>query len=338
MGRKKLPPEKFRQKPLRIRLNPEERRLVDGAAEAEGHRSTSAWARGELLRLAVAGVRSKSSFQEQALRVLQELKAQAALTDQRRLIRQIERSSAYRQEEAQRSKTRDNQNIFGLINLAREAGKPADLDEAIWYSFLATHFGEYLLCDGEAISSAFQLLCAFGEFGWKPYWTWRRFHGNPVAFHEWLSKNVEKLASLEYGNHRNFQSKQPSGIWEVVESFLMMADDRGGPAKLLELDPPATDEHEAFRNLFERLRELRGFSVLGAFDFVVLLRDMKLVRAEPDSCYLTGRRKDRGPLGGAIKLWGNLPTAMLERLAAEVAKKLGISPVVLESALCDWNK
>jgi len=52
MGRKKLPPDKFRQKPLRILLNPEERRLVDKAAEAEGHRSTSAWARVELLRLA----------------------------------------------------------------------------------------------------------------------------------------------------------------------------------------------------------------------------------------------------------------------------------------------
>jgi uncharacterized protein (DUF1778 family) len=52
MGRKKLPPEQAREKPLRIRLNAAERRLVDGAAKAEGHRSTSAWARMELLRLA----------------------------------------------------------------------------------------------------------------------------------------------------------------------------------------------------------------------------------------------------------------------------------------------
>lgn len=52
MGRKKLPPEHARQKPLRIRLNAEERRLVDGAAEAEGHRNTSAWARLMLIRLA----------------------------------------------------------------------------------------------------------------------------------------------------------------------------------------------------------------------------------------------------------------------------------------------
>jgi hypothetical protein len=52
MGRKRLPPEKVREKPLRIRMNAEERRLVDGAAEADGHRNTSAWARLELLRLA----------------------------------------------------------------------------------------------------------------------------------------------------------------------------------------------------------------------------------------------------------------------------------------------
>jgi hypothetical protein len=278
------------------------------------------------------------SFQEQALRVLQDLKAQAGLADQKQFLQQIEQCLAHRRDETRRSKTRDKQNIFGLINFAREAGKPADLDEAVWYCFLATHFGEHLLCDGETLNSAFRLLCAFGEFGWKPYWTWRRFHSNPVAFHEWLSKNAAKLESLEYGNHRKFQSKQPNGIWEVVESFLIMADEHGGPAKLVELDPPAPDEHKAFRRLFERLQELRGFSVLGAFDFVVLLNDMKLVCAEPDSCYLTGRRRDRGPLGGAIKLWGDLPTAKLESLAAELAKKLDISPVVLESALCDWNK
>jgi hypothetical protein len=77
---------------------------------------------------------------------------------------------------------------------------------------------------------------------------------------------------------------------------------------------------------------------LGAFDFVVLPNDMKLVDAEPDSCYLTGRRRDRGSLAGAIKMFGDLRSAKLDKLAAELAKKLGISPVVLESALCDWNK
>lgn len=52
MGRKRLPPEQAREKPLRIRMNTEERRLVDGVAIAEGHQSTSAWARMVLLRIA----------------------------------------------------------------------------------------------------------------------------------------------------------------------------------------------------------------------------------------------------------------------------------------------
>src|SRR5207302_10557433 len=133
-----------------------------------------------------------SSFQEQALCILHELDARA--TDQKQFIKQIERSLVARQEEIQASKTRDKQNIFGLINFAREAGKPADLDEAVWYCFLATHFGEYLLCDGESLNSAFQVLCAFGESNWKPHWTWRRFHGNPLTFQQWLLKHEAQIA------------------------------------------------------------------------------------------------------------------------------------------------
>jgi uncharacterized protein (DUF1778 family) len=52
MGRKKLPPEQARAKPLRIRLNAEERRLVDEAARLQGFGNTSTWVRAELLRLA----------------------------------------------------------------------------------------------------------------------------------------------------------------------------------------------------------------------------------------------------------------------------------------------
>jgi hypothetical protein len=52
MGRKKLPLGQVREKPLRIRLNAEERRLVDEAARRKGYGSTSKWVREELLRLA----------------------------------------------------------------------------------------------------------------------------------------------------------------------------------------------------------------------------------------------------------------------------------------------
>lgn len=52
MGRKKLPPGEAREKPLRIRLTVAERAAVDRAARQNGFRTTSAWARSELLRLA----------------------------------------------------------------------------------------------------------------------------------------------------------------------------------------------------------------------------------------------------------------------------------------------
>jgi hypothetical protein len=52
MGRKKLPPESVRQKPLRIRLSQAERAQVDEVARRRGYKSTSRWAREQLLLLA----------------------------------------------------------------------------------------------------------------------------------------------------------------------------------------------------------------------------------------------------------------------------------------------
>jgi uncharacterized protein (DUF1778 family) len=48
MGRKKLPDDERREKPLRIRLSPDERELIDRAAEG----NASAWARRVLLQAA----------------------------------------------------------------------------------------------------------------------------------------------------------------------------------------------------------------------------------------------------------------------------------------------
>jgi uncharacterized protein (DUF1778 family) len=48
MGRKKLPDEERREKPLRIRLSVEERESLDKAAKGK----TSSWARGILLKAA----------------------------------------------------------------------------------------------------------------------------------------------------------------------------------------------------------------------------------------------------------------------------------------------
>src|SRR5690242_7525669 len=105
------------------------------------------------------------SFQDRLRQVLQEQKLVASRGAQEQFIKQLDQSVEDRKAAIRASATKDKKTILGLINLAREAD---DLDEAVWRCFLATHFGAYLLCDGEAIDSAFKLLCAFGD---KPHWT-----------------------------------------------------------------------------------------------------------------------------------------------------------------------
>ena len=52
MGRKRLPDEDRRDKPLRIRLTDDERDAIDTAAELAGHKGSSGWARETLLKAA----------------------------------------------------------------------------------------------------------------------------------------------------------------------------------------------------------------------------------------------------------------------------------------------
>lgn len=49
-GRPQMPEGKQREKPLRIRLTPEERHVLDAAATACGEPHTSTWARDVLVR------------------------------------------------------------------------------------------------------------------------------------------------------------------------------------------------------------------------------------------------------------------------------------------------
>ena len=98
------------------------------------------------------------------------------------------------------------------------------------------------------------------------------------------------------------------------------------------------DEDEAvdeFDALYRRLRPLKQFGRTGRFDFLILLLDLGLISAEPRSCYLRGAT---GPLKGAKKLWGDRLPKELDELAADLSDRLTVSPIVMEDALCNWQK
>ena len=52
MGRKPLPDEVRKEKPLRIRMAEPDRQFIDEAAELAGYTSSSQWARGLLMKAA----------------------------------------------------------------------------------------------------------------------------------------------------------------------------------------------------------------------------------------------------------------------------------------------
>lgn len=267
-------------------------------------------------------------FAKKVLGVLAEQDVVVSFDEQNRFIEHLSRSIRLKKINAARSsRNRRSDDIIGLIQVARISG---DLEEAVWRSFLLAHFGG---ASGEEkpLRSTREFLCAFGA---EPVWTWKRVCHAPQKLRLWLLQNARELQVLAYGNHRKYESKSPDEIWAVLESFMTLALKHGGPLKLLSIKSDS-DPVERFDVLFRRLRPLRRFGRLGRFDFLVLLSDMNLISAEPASCYLEG---STGPLLGAKSLWGRRSVGELERLAADLAERVGVSPVAVEDALCNWQK
>ena len=97
----------------------------------------------------------------------------------------------------------------------------------------------------------------------------------------------------------------------------------------------ADETVDEFDIIDHRLRPLKQFGRTGRFDFLILLLDLGLISAEPRSCYLRGAT---GPLKGAKKLWGDRLPKELDELAADLSDRLTVSPIVMEDALCNWQK
>lgn len=218
--------------------------------------------------------------------------------------------------------------ILDLIAAASVAG---DLDEAVWLTFLAAHFGRASAA-GPAASSATLLLFGFAS---ERKWTWRAMGEKPERFRAWLMAHAADLQKLAFGNHRKFEAKKPEILGSVIDSFVRLAARSGGPAKLLAVTELARTPEQRFDILLRRFETLERFGRTGAYDLVELLSELGLVDAVPGSCYLDG---SSGPLDGAELLWPGRSVPELERLAVALAREMGVSPGVIEDALCNWQK
>jgi hypothetical protein len=222
--------------------------------------------------------------------------------------------------------------ILTFIKEARDAGAT---DEAFWRVFLATHFGR-LSADSTEMESAGRFLCAFGP---EPTWTWAKVSLDLDAFVRDLQNHEAELKTLRFGNHRKYRSAQPQALAKIIESFIQWVKAHGaGRPSIAFIPHQSSTAEQGFCELYHRF-DVDDFGRLGRFDLLCLLGDMGLVDIRPDSCYLVD---STGPMAGAKKLCGasaaRFSNRKLGEIMDEVARDLEVPYVVMEDALCMWQK
>lgn len=226
--------------------------------------------------------------------------------------------------------------LRGSVLLSRK-GQP---DEAIWLAFVATHFGKHLV-DGWKLSAN-----VFGSFGSGPIWTAASYGAAPKDFANMLDTHQVSLSdpkqSGRFSNHRQYQSKKPSVIARVFQTFHEWQFEEGGfPAKMRRVHEEFGQEPtRGFDVLYRSMKSVYGFGRLGNFDFLTMIGKLDLAPITPGSAYLAGAT---GPLSGAKLLFHGARDfkagggALGQRVDA-LDEYLGVGKQVLEDSLCNWQK
>lgn len=222
-------------------------------------------------------------------------------------------------------------------------------DDTGWMVFFAIHFGE-----NESESDSWRLPREiYGKLGEQGCWDWTQTSKDTGSFREWLLGHENQETFLEkcfkFGNHRKYQSLKDTartGTGAAFESYVNWARD-GGHERLFGVDHNEFEEdpRERFKQLFQSLnRSVVSFGRTACFDYLTLVRNLKLANIEPNSPYLHGAT---GPLTGAQLLFFGegggtrsslLKTTMDDLLVRLGDEYLGVSMDVIEDALCNWQK
>lgn len=214
--------------------------------------------------------------------------------------------------------------------------REGNFDEAIWITFLATHFGQ------------------LPQYGWKRLrdvysglgeetWSWRRVSDNVTAFRNWLDTNSARIGG-GFGNHRQYESlnaRSAAGTGAVIESYVRwIGPEHSHVAKFSALVRAGGNDPHSIFDVFYNDMNVARFGRLGRFDFLSLVGRLALAPISPGSTYLKGAT---GPLRGARLLFGGDPFAkiresILENWLADLDHDLNVGPQVIEDSLCNWQK
>lgn len=214
--------------------------------------------------------------------------------------------------------------------------KGADIEEACWLVFLATHCGRHLRTEWLL---ARELYGAYEQNDWS----WDRVSADTDAYGEWLAENHGILRG-KFGNHRKYESLKPgpSGTGTVVSSYAEWIQEYGSHAQMFSQAFAAADgnRRRAFGLLYDQMRAVRRFGRTGRFDYLTMLAKVGLAGIEADSTYL---HEATGPLKGARLLFdGQIDSKtgprVLEAKVAALDRHLNVGMQVLEDSICNWQK
>ncbi len=230
--------------------------------------------------------------------------------------------------------------VFDPIRAAALYRNWGKVPEAVWLTFLLTHFGKHAIDGWRLLSNV------YGSFGAGPIWTFERYKAGTAQFEDWLQTKQAELSvavlSGRFSNHRQYQSKKPEKIASTLRSFLEWMNEAGGFQALVQdahrrvgQNPEAT-----FDALYHSMIRVDGFGRLGRFDFLTMIGKLDIAPITPGSTYLRGAT---GPLAGAkLLLLGDRDrpskVAEVEAKIDRLDEYLSVGKQVLEDSLCNWQK
>lgn len=231
-----------------------------------------------------------------------------------------------------------NSVIFDPVRGALYCQRRGQLDEAIWLTFILTHFGKHAVDQWEFARNV------YGSFQAGPVWTFENYGTDPTAFENMLVVNAGALATGKFSNHRKFQSKRPDAVARTFRTYYQWQTEFGGfRDRLVATHANVGQEpRAAFDALYKSMTGVYGFGGgrLGRFDFLTMLGKLQLAPIVPGSVYLD---KATGPLAGArLLFFGDREHAItgkaLEPRVDALDDILDVGKQVIEDSLCNWQK
>lgn len=229
---------------------------------------------------------------------------------------------------------------FNPLKAALHHWRTGSPEEAFWLVFQFVHFGKHPIAGWRYVREV------YGRLGVDPIWSWTEISSNTPEFRLWLGENQEELRRKDqrqgFGNHRKYASLRHDsarGTASVFESYVEWVMSYGNHATLFATHTEGVSPEVGFEAVYNDMDVVVDFGRIAKFDYLMTLSRLGFVKIQPGHPYL---EKSTGPLQGAkLLLDGPESVATARELRPrleEFTKVVGVTPDVIEDAVCNWQK